>query len=225
MPRYYRKRTKRYGRRYSNNRSYRKRFSRRGSYRNKGPNRTYYFKRSCQFPNYTIPTPASETLSYYQFKLTDLPDYSDFTSLYDQYQIAAVKMSFIPIVNAVQSSISSTGTTGALYNYYRSYTAIDYNNTAPLASVDKMREYQTFKWKPVTKIHSRYIKPKLTLQNNALPYNPSKNTWLDCSSAFDPSQAPYSGIHFGVDAVPNLPAGTELYAVECKYYIKFRTVV
>lgn len=195
--------------------------------RNKGPQRTYYFKRSCT-KTAAVSSQSNPVINYYLFSLNDLPDYTEFTALYDQYQIAAVKISFIPLVSQVTSNIESTYSVLAptLANYYRSYSAIDYNNTSAsgVTGPDNLREYQTYKWKPLPRTHSRYLKPKPIMQNggSALNYTlPGKVPWFDVATG---SNEGYAGLFFGYDAMPDLPNGTAIYTIECKYYLKFRTV-
>lgn len=190
----------------------------------RGPQRIYYYKRAAQFTPFTIPAPASDTVSLYRFGLFDLPNYAEFTTLYDQYQIAGVKISFVPLVNTVASNLGTVSGTGTVFNYMRTYSCIDYNNITAPASVNAMREYQTFKWKPITKVHSRYIRPKPQMLNGTDGYTPQgKMPWFDTNTAAN-SQL-YGGVVFGVDAIPNIPTGTQLFSVEVKMYIKFRTVI
>lgn len=216
---YPRRRRTTYRKRAPARKSFTRKFRTRRVSRKRGQS-VYYYKRACSFADYTIPTAASPTLSMYQFKLSDVPNYSELVSLYDQYQIAAVKMNFIPLINSVSANMAAgTGATGSFQNYMRSYSCLDYTNDAAAASIDAMREYQTYKWKPITRMHSRYMRVKPVTGDTAI--YPGKSPWFDTSVAT--SQA-YAGLLFAVDPVPTLPDGITLYRIELKYYLKFKTV-
>jgi len=216
-------------RRYKNRR-YRKggmsRFNKRGQ-------KTYYFKRNGNAAyewaldgaaNTTViqRTLGLESINNYTFRATDIPNFAEFATLYDEFRIKGIKVSFIPLGN-VSGWTGTTGATGTFPTYsVRSYSALDFqqDNTA-INSVSQIREYQNCKWKPYNKIHSRYFYPRAQFQNTTPGvgrYNLGGKPWFSTQG----SQGMYwDGLIFGVDA-SGAPTGTILYQIETKFYLQFR---
>lgn len=243
MP-FYRKRRS-YGRRkrYTRKRMYRKRYSKRGNF-NLSKN-IHYIKRqgaamwsmatNTVIADVLAPAPGTELVIPFTPRMGDLPGSDEFYPLYDMYRLKAIKVSFIPMCNTTQfQTYAGTGTTGGslgatgAYNV-RSYTATDYNLAADsghlVTTIDQLRQYQSCKWKPYTKIHSRYFKPKLLFANNTV-MSGRQVPWLPLSIDSGTAAGSYvrqSGLYFCVDAT-NLPAGTLLYKIEYKMYLQFKAV-
>lgn len=235
---YYRRRTYRrrpYRPRVTRKRTYRRKFSRFG--RRKLNTGVYYFKRRSDVVyDWAIAAPISQLdqqgplgniPSTYNigFRLQDVPGYTDFTGIYDQYRIRAVKVNFIPIGN-VSNSVQLTGVTGLQPppgSYaIRCFSAFDPNSdgvgiTGPNA-VNLIQEYQNSKWSPYNRIHKRYIKPKIELSGGVSTINISgKQPWLQCADGG-------STIHYGLPVVIDptfYPYNTMLYRISCTYYLQF----
>lgn len=230
----YRKKSS-YGRR---RRPYRKRgYKRRGTtrYSKKGYN-VYRFKRSGN-SLYSLATGLQETVvretgvldsnvRQYVFIPNSLPNFFEFTALYDQYKVKALKVSFIPM-NNVSTFTGMTGITGATGNAgvagnysIRSYTALDFNkdNFGTPGTIPDMREYQNMRWKPYGRIHSRYFYPRINSDDTTTGFTFKEQPWLNTK---DINRSHY-GIHFGVDTT-NAPVDTILYKIELKAYLAFKT--
>lgn len=225
------------------NRSYRKKssYGRRRNYRKRGYKRSgtmrrsrkgytvYRFKRSGDtLYESTIGTSKSTivesglstgTVYNFAFLPSLLPNFSEFQALYDQYKVKALKVSFIPMSN-ISSFTAVTGATGPAGAYsVRSYTSLDFNyDTSPVTTVSGMREYQNMKWKPYSRIHSRYFYPRINSSNTINGYTLKQQPWLNTA---DPNRSHY-GLNFAVD-VTNAPVGTVLYKIEIKAYLAFKT--
>lgn len=231
MPYGRRKRTYRRPRKFTR----RKRFSRRGTVRTRRGQKVYYFKRNGNLAyeraldgtaNATVNSRgvATDSINVYAFRATDIPNFSEFASLYDQFRIKAIKFSAIPIGN-VSTYTGTTGATGTTPTYsVRSYSVLDfqYDASSP-TTVSQLREYQNCKWKPYNRIHSRYFYPRLQLSSdgNDAQYTVGSKPWVSTQTASQ--QAQWAGIIFGVDG-NSAPTGTILYQIELKYYLQFRTV-
>lgn len=170
-----------------------------------------YFTRHCALVDFTISNTVF-TYASFNFSLNDLPNYSEFTSLYDMYKLNAVKITFLP---QMTENVSS----GSINNPYantRFMSAIDYNDGTPPSSANEIREYQSYKMTPILKRHTRYIrKPKL-LDSNGFSISP----WM--STAF-PSPN-YYGLKVAVEPMSSTSTLTMSYTVECKYYVSFKNV-
>jgi len=73
----------------------------------------------------------------FQFTLSQVPNFAEFTAMYDTYKINAVELCFYP----KQTQSTSTLTAGNVDNV-RILTAIDYSDNVPPISGDEIREYE-----------------------------------------------------------------------------------
>lgn len=207
----------------------RRKYSRFGRRRSTG---VYYFKRKSDYVydwvtqtaiNYiTAGAGGSDTVANIGFRLQDVPGYTDY-AMYDQFRIAAVKLNLIPLGN-VSSFTGTTGTIPAGNYAVRTFSAYDPNaDGSGVSSVSQVQEYQNCKWSPYNRIHKRYVKPKIMLEDTqvaSLGVNLSgKQPWLQ-------NNAGGQGlIHYGIplacDAT-GIGIGYKLYKIECTYYMQFK---
>lgn len=86
------------------------------------------------------------------FALANLPGYTDFTELYDQYKINKVKVQFIPkITSAILNGSAQIPMI---------HSTIDSNDATPPASIQSMMENEDVKSTRGNAIHTRYFTPK-----------------------------------------------------------------
>lgn len=148
----------------------------------------------------------------YNFSLSDVPGYTEFTALYDSFKINAVKITFIPQM----TQITNTGGTGNPFNA-RFFSVIDKNDDAAPSSANALREYKTCKWSSITKMHKRYIyKPMLITADKF-----SISTWQACDSP----TVNYYGLKYFIEPTGITGVTTTYeYRVEAKYYLSFKNV-
>lgn len=203
---------------YRRRRTTRRRFVRKTKYRRgyktKRGQKTYYFKR---FTNRLGPITVDNInplLVGFNFSLDDLPNYQEFTNLYDTYRLNAVKITFLPQMTE-SISLSAFNNPNASVRFF---SVIDYNDSAPPATIDELREYQSCKFTPVLKRHSRYIyRPKI--QDRGSTYAPGR-PWIDTSA---PDQDHF-GLKIGIEPIQSTNITSMGYTVEAKYYLSFRAV-
>lgn len=173
--------------------------------------KNYYFTRHCARTDLDISN-SIFTLTGYNFSLNDLPNYTEFTALYDMYKINAVKISFIP-------QMTQNISLGAINNAYAStrfLSAIDYNDGSAPSSSDDIREYQSCKITPILRTHTRFIRKPKILDSSGYSISP----WLSTASpAVD-----YFGLKVAVEPMNSTSTETMTYTVECKYYLAFKNV-
>lgn len=207
------------------NRTYRRRFKRKTMRR--GHNQpVHYFKRFVDrgtvaaditdpFLNYTI--------LGYRFSLTDVPGYTEFTTMYDFYKIVAVKIMWIPISNVSQileDNVSYQPTPNT-FNYYRTFSAIDYNdNIVSGLSLNELRQYSNCKVTKGNSIHKRYFYPKIsTVIGEDITTSAQAGQGSPWISISNPN-IDYYGVKFGFEQT----AGelVSRFRVEARYYLKFK---
>lgn len=191
-----------------------RRFKRR-FYRKRYTKRTrtslYRFTRYSDFGSVFINN-INDTFGGLNFSLSDVPNSAEFTSLFDMYKINGVKITFIP-------QMTENISLGAVNNAYASsrfFSAIDYNDATAPVTVDELRQYQSAKWTPILKRHTRYIpKPKI-IDSGGFTLSP----WISTATP----NANYFGIKYAIEAMASTGTTTMEYTVECKFYMSFRQV-
>jgi len=164
------------------------------------------------------PTPAP-TLGGMNFTLADVPAYTEFTALFDQYRIAWVRVEFFPCFDSSQAALF--GAQAA--QYFPFYTAVDYDDSSAPASVDAICQYSNCQRHQLGKKFTVFIRPRCLsmIYRSAVatdyalaPYG----QWLDCGNA----STPHYGLHYAIQEMAQL-AGTinlwiphVVYCIECK---------
>lgn len=113
-------------------------------------------------------------------KLNNLPDYEEFTNLFDSYRITGMSAKFLydksaPVVGSAVS-VSMLG------------TCTDKDDATALATEDQFWQYQDFQYRPLTeKGLTVYVKPSTASAGYAggafTGYmHGNSNAWIDCNS-------------------------------------------
>lgn len=115
----------------------------------------------------------------YSFRLDQLPNYTEFTNLFDQYRINKIVMKFVPNHNS-----SDVGVTAM--NIPNFHTLLDYNDATAPASLNSMYEYANWRMSRGTSLHTRVFRPATIDYVNATAGanagNPSWKQWLSTAS-------------------------------------------
>lgn len=154
------------------------------------------------------------------FKLSDLPQYSDFTNGYDQYRIVAVKLEFIPLYKFVNYWNSTTGT----LNYIAQpmlVTSVDTTDaTTPtendLFAMDTVKTHGAFT--PEVSKYVRWVKPEIavaTYQGAFSGYMAIQNGWCETSTP----DTQYYGCKYGLMRNPSFSIN---FNISATYYIELR---
>lgn len=168
--------------------------------------------RHFSFPNVTG-SAAAPVAGALVFRLSDLPGYTDFTNLYDQYRFVAVSVKFIasyPEYNAVPAGTSQWG----LF-----FTALDLDDGAT-PTVGLLHENATMIASHPTRDVTRRLVPHSAVAAYAGAFTSYANKigdWIDSSSP---------GVdHYGVKYLLEACVGTSLpiYNVEATYALEFRS--
>lgn len=179
-------------------------------YRKPISQQTYRFKRSVTLPSLRSDTVVDYATNYV-FKLSDLPNYTEFTSLFDEYKISCIVLKFTPLY---PTNLSAT-------DYGQIYTMIDKDDNATL-SVVQAQQYQNIKVRGGLKGKTIVIRPKikgLIYNNSGVTTGQSSliNEWIDVA---------YPDVtHYCLKNVwTQTPVVTLYQRVEATYYLKFKNV-
>lgn len=174
-----------------------------------------YFKRS-KFTVASLVVPVGTTsLQGVSFTLADLPDYTDFTALYDQYKITGIKVQWLPRGNS--SDVLAQG------NISRFFSVIDRDDDATPTSIDQLTQYESCKMTPSTRVHSRYFRPSIRTEIptsiGGTGYSVSGPKWIDVTNT--------NIKHYGIKlAAQGSVAGTGsiTYDAQVTMYLAFKNV-
>lgn len=175
-----------------------------------------YFKRSTYSSGFQMNSTTNDIHGVYYFTLNSVPGVSDFTGLYDQYRIMAVKWSLIPRGNA--SDITPAGTAAA--QSVGVFSCLDYDDSTALTGITQYLQYQNHKMTRSHQVHSRYLKPKINaeiLNNTTIANALNTRGWLDVQAA----DIPHYGIKYCLQQAPN---SAQQFDLKVDYYLAFKNV-
>lgn len=217
--------------------SYRKRFSKRGSFRQGKQSSKYLFNRRWQTQSGIVSSEVGESSGAFVFKLDDLPDYTEFTSLFDQYRICAVKVTITSPYTGNTGLVPRSGAANGLGTMpaIKMYSVSDYDDAVTL-TVAQLMQYQNCRITELTTNlkggkASFFIKPRLATAVYSGAFTSYGNTkmWLDAAS---PSVEHY-GFKWAFDAIyadGGIAGTATTWGVatslqwDLKYYVAFRNV-
>lgn len=178
----------------------------------------YSFKRTVYVPQWATVNALGDQPFKLEPKLSDLPNYTEFTALFDQYRIKGVSFKLIPRYNVVPQ------TSGNPLLPTQVMSVLDYDGTGP-NTLTAIRQYQTLRTTRNTSIHKRYFKPAILQMvyesSTTTAYGPKWNQWIDCNNDTVP--------HYGLYGIcPQIASGVSdaeyFYDLEAVYYIQCKTV-
>lgn len=177
---------------------------------------TYSFKRQIFYENlFIIPTGAP--LGYaFQQQFGQLPGFTDFTNLYDQYLIKKIVVKIIPKIS--QHNLASTTTGNS--DLPQVHSVVDYDDATTPTSLNTLIEYQSHKMTRGNQIHTRVIVPKVELNADSAVSAPKAYQWLDCDS----TAINHRGIKVWFNA-PNSANTSVYYDMLVKVYFSMRNVL
>lgn len=204
----YRRRTRRSRRK--PRKSYR-RSRRRSNRRRLGQYTTYKFTRIAQLTPVAGST-TTDTFGAFVFNLGDVPSFSEFSSLYDQYQITGVKLWFVPRLTEV------TGTTTTTGNFW--YWP-DFDDATLVTSMAQVFQIQGVKFRQANgRPFSIFLRPKpidgVYTGTGTFRASAPRTAWIDTAS----TDIPHFGIKWGL-TIGSYINGLDVYG---KYYLKFKGV-
>jgi hypothetical protein len=118
-----------------------------------------------------IVTSAVDVFGAYAFTIGALPGSADFLSLFDQYRLSQVTLTFSPVnIDGIGEPI---------------YTVLDYDDAAVPTSTDVLRQYDNLKITPVSQYFERTLNPHVALAAYSGAFTSFANmaaSWIDSGS-------------------------------------------
>lgn len=177
----------------------------------------YRFIRGVNHGTVTLSNAAVTSGGKY-FMLSDVPNSSEFSSLFDVYRIAKVEIRLLFNANIIGIQA------GVPYNPVRYATVIDYNSAGTLASLDDAREFRTCQIKtfPFEPEERRNIVPRFVSvvenSSSSVVAGGSETGWLNTSV----TNIPHYGLRYFVEQLASPYTGA--FSIEAVYHLEFKEV-
>jgi hypothetical protein len=168
--------------------------------------KVYPFVRSIELGTIT-PSVTVETDGTYAFSLGSLPDYTEFTALFDTYRIVGVRLCFYPLFTDTSATVA----------YPPLHTVIDYDDNASLA-IAQLNEYDSLQVVQTGQFFERSLTPRMALAAYSgvfTSFATRSKQWCDCAS---PNITHY-GLKYGM-AIAG--AANPVWQVTAHYSLEFR---
>lgn len=172
-----------------------------------------YFKRSVWLPTWVTTTAGADSFTSLNFRLNQLPQFSEFTVLYDQYKINGVKLELIPQFDS--ANVGAIGTNVVSQNFLIN----DYDDSLVPTTMDTLLQNQSVKRCSSTRIMKHYIRPCVASQvfNTGITSTYSaRRQFIDCNSA----DTEHYGVKIGFSSNPI----AQRYGLRMTFYLAFKNV-
>jgi len=159
-------------------------------------------------------TVVTNTTQTFTAELSDLPQYTNFTTLYDQYRIAKVTVRY-----RVLNNVNVITSTNGLITLGMIHSVVDHNDAITPGSIQELMNDNSYFTTKTNRDHVRSFRPMFLENVGGAAQAKSNSGWLACSSP---------GVsHYGLKTffeAGSAPAGFTSYIVEpiITYYVQFK---
>jgi hypothetical protein len=171
----------------------------------------YRFKRTAFYSGLIAGSITQDVSGALIGQLSQVPGYTEFVNMYDEYKITGIKWKFMPRANSAEA--------GTNQGLIKLFTAIDRNDLNP-PTIQDILQYSSLKITPSNRTHTRYIKPTVINFANQTALGSgymSNRGWLSTDS---PTVA-----HYGLKyLLQQLASGAQSYDLIVEYHLAFRNV-
>lgn len=150
------------------------------------------------------------------WRLDQLPNYTDFQNLYDTYKICRIKQKFIYDRNSADSLATATG-----YGLPNIITVNDFNDTAAISTVNEALEYASCKINRLDKPLTRFFRPTQDL-TDSISTATVKSRWNETAE----SDIQHHGLKVLVEVPNNVvadPVELGKLTIYTTYYLAMKT--
>lgn len=174
----------------------------------------HHFKRTVILSG--ISTATATTFGAKAFSLNELPDFSEFQNLYDQFRINKIVWKLVPNANNADA--------GATQRLPQIHSVLDYTDSTAPTSLDELVQYNNYRMTMGSRIHSRKLTP-VFLDNVYVTSvtqragNPNFKKWLSTSNSTD---VVHHGIKYAIGSTAT--AGAITYTPYVTFYISCKSV-
>lgn len=165
----------------------------------------------------------------FTFSLDQLPSYTEFISLFDEYKLYGVKLHFRPLFNS-QSAYDRLGSTTNLIRMPRIHYCLDNTDNAPPSNVGAIQQYSTYDSWTCLQSRKKFIKvnPAVELYRSTVTtgYGRIGQPFIECTTTG--TAVPHYGFKLFLENPDSANWNTiigsqEVYELVCTYYFVTRT--
>lgn len=156
----------------------------------------HHFKRTAKLSDISLNASGATTQGWY-FRLADLPNYTEFTALFDLYRFNKIVVRFVPSFTG--SDMNPATTSWAIPTFY---SAIDHDDAVTPANLDVLMQYPSLRLTRGNRIHTRIFTPAVSTDiftGTTEGSSPKFKAWLNCADA----TVPHYGLKFYIDQPPS----------------------
>lgn len=180
------------------------------------PTTVQYTCRQMESSSFTA-TPTTAITNTYYFTQGGLDGASNFSAMFDQYRLDAIRFSIIPQNNAINVQAAATVALAPVY------CVIDYDDASALGSIAAARQYDNCIQLEPGESLSRTFQPRLALaaySGSFASYGNMGPTWIDLAS---PNVQHY-GIKVYVPGVDAAQTILQVWDVQIEYWFSYRSL-
>lgn len=190
---------------------------------------TFKFKRTWQQQLPIVPTDVNPYLGGGVTTLSTLPGFSDFTNLFDQYRILAMRITF-------QRPYHQTGTMPLAANASQTnlpaiwfHSAVDFDDATTPSNIQQLQEYPSYRCVELTGAGNQFtlaFQPRVAMAvygSGVFTSFGNASPWIDAASV----NVPYYGYKYALEAryADGLPitfgVNTDI-TIQCECWMEFR---
>jgi|SwirhirootsSR1_FD_contig_31_1249174_length_1236_multi_4_in_0_out_0_1 hypothetical protein len=158
-----------------------------------------------------------DKFSAYDFKLTDLDDYTNWISVFDQYRIEEVQLTIRPLSTSVGLQIPTVIKPPLIY------TVIDYDDSSVPTTIAELKQYELSSCSLYETV-SVHIKPHIAMAAYSgsvfTSFANMQNIWLDAASP----AIPHYGVKMGIEGGDAGQTNLQVVDITMRYKVIFRNV-
>lgn len=172
----------------------------------------------------TGPSSTADDNGYFacDFRISDIPNISSLSALFDSYRINKVVLDFQPVHN-----VAPTGSLGTPTDQIPTplYTVLDSDDVAAPTTLTEVEQYETLKITPAFRRHVRVVTPAVAIAvyrtGVTFGYMPGYKKWLDLATNDIPHYGIKGLIKTNATAANNAKCA---WNVRATYYVSFKGV-
>lgn len=182
----------------------------------------YKFKRK-RASSITVEYDGATTESHgvFKFMLSDVPNSTEFTALFDKYRITGIKAQFFPRTN----TLSQNNLTGTLTECPPILTVVDYDDAAATGDSNVLMQYENCRVHSEFKPFSVFFRPMIALATYSSGafsgYSSSRKQWIDAASPDVEYYAlKWASLTYAIANSTTIEVNWDVvftYYIECKY--------
>jgi hypothetical protein len=164
----------------------------------------------------TMSANTGDTVLAFYFALNNMPNYTDFTNLFDSYSILEAVVTFLPFA----TSTASTAVTSSFPGYIGTW--LETNDASLPANMSEGQQYESFQRNVATVPFARVVRPRSAVaaySGTFTSYANKYGQWIDTASP----AVQFYGLK-SVITGSTYATSTKVYEVEATITVKFRSI-